>query len=115
MDTELRGRMRHTAHRRHRRDAPPRRVLVPRMPESPPDDLPGLDSYRDWRPESQARALELLREREQNPWRPFYCPIAACDGHPHGDWAWEHARADQRPPKWSDPWLALWMSGGRGS
>lgn len=85
------------------------------MPESPPDDLSGLDSFREWRPESQARALELLREREQNPWRPFYCPIAACAGHPHGDWAWEHARADQRPPKWSDPWLTLWMSGGRGS
>jgi phage terminase large subunit-like protein len=36
-------------------------------------------------------------------------------GNPHGKWNFPHARVDQRPPRWSDPWLTLLLSGGRGS
>lgn len=84
--------------------------------ERPPGDLPDLERYRYWKPEAQERALELLRERERSPWRPFYCPNPACDGKPHGkEWSFSHARADQRPPKWSDDWLYWALAGGRGS
>lgn len=47
-------------------------------------------------------------------WRPWYCPEPACDGKPHGEWGFRHARADQRPP--SDPdWFTWLMLGGRGA
>jgi phage terminase large subunit-like protein len=87
------------------------------MPSPTPPHLPavGLDEYRNWRPESQARALELLKEREQATWRPFYCLDADCDGDPHDDWDWQHARADQRPPDWWLDWLVWLLKGGRGS
>jgi len=75
----------------------------------------GLDEFRFWKPEVQERALELLKERERTPWRPFYCPQVACDGHPHDSWDFEHARPDQRPPVWSGNWLTWLLSGGRGS
>jgi len=79
-------------------------------------DVSALDAYRQWKPEAQARALELLREREHTlAWRPFYCPILTCDGRPHEGWEWEHARLDQRPPRWNDNWLTWLLSGGRGS
>lgn len=47
-------------------------------------------------------------------WRPFYCPNNDCDGLPHDDWAWNHARHDQRPPKDLD-WLVWLMKSGRGA
>ena len=74
-----------------------------------------LGAFRYWKPEVQQRALDLLKERERSPWRPFYCHNPACDGFPHDDWEFPHARADQRPPKWSEDWLTWLLSGGRGS
>jgi phage terminase large subunit-like protein len=85
------------------------------MPETPPEDPRDLEAFKFWNPEAQERALELLKQREQSPWRPFYCPKATCDGNPHDSWDFQHARQDQRPPKWSDDWLTLLLSGGRGS
>lgn len=109
-------RLRRPAHHWCPRDAAAPWALVCLVPSTTPEELRALGSYRQWKPDAQARALELLREREQNPWRPFYCPIPTCDGHPHGDsWTFEHARLDQRPPTWADDWLLWWLSGGRGS
>ena len=88
------------------------------MPERPPPNLPGvegLSDFRNWKPEAQARALELLKEHEGAAWRPFYCHNLHCDGNPHDQWDWQHARVDQRPPKWSDDWLTWLLKGGRGS
>lgn len=121
------------------------------MREGPPVSVPPLDSFRYWKPEYQQQALELLHERQQHPWRPFYCKHITCNGYPHvsateqrackapfghewvavgnewrcdvckvpgqprDEWLWMHARKDQRPPKWSDPWLTWLLSGGRGS
>lgn len=81
----------------------------------------GLDDFRNWKPEAQQRALDLLREREHVNWKPFYCKNPQCDGNPHapgregGEWDWQHARSDQRPPRWPDPWLTWLLKGGRGS
>jgi phage terminase large subunit-like protein len=80
-----------------------------------PPDLPGLDAFRTWKPDAQQRALDLLKQREQETWQAFYCKAPGCDGDPHDEWAWQHARADQHPPPWSADWLTLVMSGGRGS
>jgi phage terminase large subunit-like protein len=88
------------------------------MPETPRLDLPDvpdLGDFKNWKPEAQQRALELLREHEISKWRPFFCQNPVCDGKPHEGWEWQHARADQRPPRWSDDWLTLLLSGGRGS
>jgi len=114
----MRRRMRYLPHGRRESHPPARRMVVLVMPERPPPDLPpslDLTEYRNWKPEAQQRALELLKEHEQSGWHPFYCPNPLCDGHPHDEWAWEHARADQRPPRWLDDWLTLLMNGGRGS
>jgi len=124
---------------------------VPDVPDPAPADLSGLSRYKQWKPDAQEAALELLKQRQQRPWRPFYCPVKGCNGHPHclpvtnrdcaapnghewelssgkwgcaecgvggkpfDKWLWEHARADQHPPKWSDDWLTFAMAGGRGS
>jgi phage terminase large subunit-like protein len=87
------------------------------MSDQAPADLrgPDLSAFRDWKPEAQARALELLREHENSGWRPFYCERTPCDGHSHDTWGWEHARTDQRPPPWGTDWLTWLLSGGRGS
>lgn len=85
------------------------------VPEPTPEELRGASDYRHWKPEYQQRALEMLRQAENQSWRPFFCENLACDGHAHEDWEWEHARADQRPPKWTDEWFTLLLSGGRGS
>jgi len=77
---------------------------------------PNLDDFRNWKPEVQARALELLNEYRDSQWRPFFCTKKDCDGHPHDDWEWNHARADQHPPALNrDDWLTLLLAGGRGS
>jgi phage terminase large subunit-like protein len=91
------------------------------MRDPAPPGMPGtpqgldLEAFRQWKPEFQQRALQLLKDHENSTWHPFFCPDPNCDGRPHGDWDWPHARSDQRPPRWSDSWLTLLLSGGRGS
>jgi hypothetical protein len=82
-----------------------------------PGGIPGpaLDAYKVWNPDSQAKALDLLRSHTESEWRPFYCERKDCAGHPHDEWGWQHARADQRPPSWYADWLVWLLKGGRGS
>lgn len=103
-----------------------RQLVAPPLP----DDLPGtqgsgrvpavhaepkgLNDFKQWTSEAQERALELIQQRQINPWRPFYCPKPHCDGNPHDDWTWQHGRFDQRPPPMDDPWLTWLLLGGRG-
>ncbi len=75
---------------------------------------PATDAYRTWSPAAQEKALQALRERTTKEWRPFYCPDPVCDGNPHGEWEWNHARADQRPPTDND-WLVWLLMSGRGT
>lgn len=76
--------------------------------------LPDLDQ---WSPEAKARLLAAMQDREQNTWKPFFCPNVLCDGNPHPDGTWQHfhARADQRLPRWKEDWLTLLWSSGRGT
>lgn len=72
------------------------------------------DLYKRWTPAAQEKALAALRAARNDVWRPFYCADQTCDGHPHAEWAWEHARPDQRPP--TDPdWVTWLLKSGRGS
>jgi phage terminase large subunit-like protein len=73
-----------------------------------------LHAYERWSPQAQERALESLRRAQNAKWRPFYCKNRECDGKPHDDWTWNHARKDQRPP--TDPDWMLWLlMSGRGA
>jgi phage terminase large subunit-like protein len=91
------------------------------MPSTPPDDLSGIPpeliaTFRQWKPEAQSKAMSMLKDFEGADWHPFFCRDTSCDGHPHGDWEWMHARADQQPPPMNSPdWLTLCFSGGRGA
>lgn len=44
--------------------------------------------------------------------RCYHCGVL---GHPVDEWTFTHARADQRPPRWSAKWLTLFQRSGRGT
>ena len=70
--------------------------------------------FKRWTPAAQEKALERLKQLANDKWRPFFCPDSGCNGQVHGNWLWNHARADQRPP--SDPdWLVWLLMSGRGA
>lgn len=71
------------------------------------------DAYKQWTPQAQERAFNQLQQATRAEWRPFYCRRDQCDGLPHGEWKWPHARWDQHPPK--GDWLTWLIRGGRGS
>lgn len=87
-------------------------MVVFQLPEVAPPDL---RDFRNWKPEAQQEALNLLRQYTEHAWKPFYCKDRHCNGRPHDNWEWEHARADQRPPGWEGDWRTWLLSGGRGS
>jgi len=72
------------------------------------------EAYRRWTPAAQEKALSLLREKQNTKWKPFYCADTQCTGLPHGEWLWNHARVDQRPPTDTD-WVTWLLKSGRGS
>ena len=72
------------------------------------------DAYKHWTPAAQQRALASLQQTRNDRWRPFYCPNPNCDGKPHGEWQWNHARSDQHPPSYAD-WLTWAITSGRGA
>ena len=79
------------------------------------------DRYKQWAAPAQEKALELIKARQAETWRPFYCPKGRCDGRPHGPvgessmaWEWNHARHDQHPPA-DDEWVTWLLVSGRGS
>lgn len=71
-------------------------------------------AYRGWSAAAQEEALERLRSAQAGHWRPFYCGKPGCDGKPHDEVEWKHARADQTPPQDPD-WLLWLLLSGRGS
>lgn len=88
------------------------------MRNQAPPAVSDLARFRQWKPERQAEAFELLERAKANTWKPFYCTRKGCDGSPHLDdenWAHPHARQDQRPPRWDGDWLTWLISSGRGA
>lgn len=72
------------------------------------------EQWRRWTPAAQEKFLSKLNDVTSNAWRPFYCNKFRCDGKPHNEWGFPHARADQHPPP-GDDWLTWAVIGGRGS
>jgi phage terminase large subunit-like protein len=59
-------------------------MVVYPMPESTPPELPvDVERFKQWKPDAQQRALNLLRDAENTTWRPFYCRNRECNGQPH--------------------------------
>jgi phage terminase large subunit-like protein len=43
------------------------------------------DQWKHWTPAAQEKAVEALKQRSSETWRPFYCPNPHCDGNHHID------------------------------
>lgn len=72
-----------------------------------------LDEWKNWDPKSKERFLEAvaLSEKKRLVW---YCKKGrTCDGKPHDEYDYKHARGDQWPPVGS--WFVWMQRGGRGS
>lgn len=78
--------------------------------------MAGVDpnEWKKWDPKTKERFLAALEasERTKQVW---YCTKGrSCDGKPHDQYDYPHARGDQWPPKGKD-WLVWLLKGGRGS
>lgn len=76
-------------------------------------DLDGQD-WMNWDDKSKQRLLEQLESAGQKKFV-WYCKKGrTCDGQPHDEYDYPHARGDQWPPPGTD-WLVWLLRGGRGS
>lgn len=76
----------------------------------------GIDpkSWTKWDSKSKERLLAAL-EASERPRTVWYCTKGrSCDGKPHDNYSYPHARGDQWPPEGKD-WLVWLLKGGRGS
>jgi phage terminase large subunit-like protein len=73
-----------------------------------------LNAWRNWDQKSKDKLLNMVATAEQER-RVWYCTKGrTCDGQPHDQYGYRHARGDQWPP--GDPdWLVWLQKGGRGS
>lgn len=81
-----------------------------------PDGTPGYDpeAFKNWTPEAQAQALEMLKQ-QQDGRRIWFCRRGRkCDGKAHDGANYPHARADQWPPPGLD-WFVWLVISGRGA
>lgn len=80
------------------------------------DELKGLlEIAESWPAEAQERAREALLAIKRGERRAWYCKRGrSCDGKPHDNYPYPHARGDQWPPPGTD-WRRWFLSGGRGS
>lgn len=79
------------------------------MTEKPLD----LSEWEKWDERSKKKFLEQLN-REEQPFHAWYCKVGrTCDGKPHKDYDYKHARGDQWPPL--GDWTTWLLRGGRGS
>lgn len=72
---------------------------------------------KNWSPAAQESFVSDVHQVQNSSWRPFFCKRPErgvyCDGLPHDDWTWPHARSDQHPP--AGKWMTWLLRGGRGS
>lgn len=76
-------------------------------------ELPeGLDDWRNWDAESRKKAARALQKAMEGDSLAWYCKRGRkCDGKPHDEYDYPHARGDQWPPAGVDWFLWLVMSG----
>lgn len=73
-----------------------------------------LRRAESWSPSARADAAQMVRDIVEGNRRAWYCTNRFCDGDPHANYDYPHARHDQWPPIGTD-WFAWFLSGGRGS
>lgn len=67
-----------------------------------------------WDPRARAEAMKYLSAMDEIIIQAWYCTRGRkCDGDPHGEFAWQHARGDQWPPPGED-WFVWACLAGRG-
>lgn len=72
------------------------------------------EEWKKWDAKSKERFLAAL-EASERPKKVWYCTKGrTCDGMPHDQYDYRHARGDQWPPAGKD-WLVWLLKGGRGS
>lgn len=73
------------------------------------------DEWQSWTETAQAEYLSRLKAVDQA--KVWYCPIRGrnCDGKPHDEVPYPHARSLQWPPPHSEEYLTWLMLSGRGS
>lgn len=77
------------------------------------EDIPEIT--KNWSPEAKMRLLQALESAESGDLRAWYCTRGrSCDGKPHEQYDYPHARGDQWPPAGQD-WFIWGLMGGRGS
>jgi phage terminase large subunit-like protein len=70
--------------------------------------------WEKWDDKSKDRLLAALAAAEKTK-KVWYCTKGRlCDGKPHDEYSYPHARGDQWPPE-GDDWLVWLLKGGRGS
>lgn len=71
---------------------------------------------RHWTPAAQERFLEMMAVASEREPRVWYCQRGrTCDGNPHDQYDYQHARSDQWPPSMRDDDWDVWlMLSGRG-
>lgn len=77
---------------------------------------PGMDwdEWEKWDAKSKEKLLAELALADK-PYQAWYCKRGRkCDGQPHDEYTYKHARGDQWPPVGRD-WLTWLLKGGRGS
>lgn len=72
------------------------------------------EAWKKWDAKSREKLLTALEQAEK-PRKVWYCTKGReCDGKPHDEYDYPHARGDQWPPPGKD-WLVWLLKGGRGS
>ena len=72
------------------------------------------NEWKNWDEKSKQKFLELLSQSKKKR-KVWYCSKGrTCDGQPHDEYDYGHARGDQWPPPGTD-WLVWLLKGGRGS
>lgn len=72
------------------------------------------ETVKQWDPKSRAEAMRQLSAMDKQVIRVWYCTRGRkCDGLPHDEYTWNHARGDQWPPVGKD-WFVWACLAGRG-
>lgn len=79
-------------------------------------DISELEArVKHWDSRDQARANAEIQKIKTKKIQHWYCTVGrTCDGDPHGDYDYPHARSDQWPPEGSD-WDVWFLMCGRGT
>jgi phage terminase large subunit-like protein len=73
------------------------------------------DQLSRWDPKARAEAMKYLSAMDATTIQAWYCDRGrSCDGKPHGQYAWRHARGNQWPPPGED-WFVWAFRAGRGA